>query len=274
VRAYFRAEVRGLANMPPDGGVLLVSNHSGGMLTPDVPVFGPAFYNRFRLLAAAVHPGALCDLPGAVGPAAPASRRGPCQSRKCYARTAIGAVVLVFPGGDYDAYRPTAEQNVIDFDGRTGYARTAIEAGVPVVPMVSIGAQETQFFLARGTAAGEPAGPVPVPGGDRADQHRPAVRRDRHLPAELPAAVEDRDGGAGAGRPRVIRREPRCRRSRRSRPPRHAAGAQSPCPATTVPDPGLTVRAGDRSGSAAGLGAMVRAICSGGREANGSSLMM
>ncbi len=61
-------------------------------------------------------------------------------------------MVLVFPGGDYDAYRPTAEQNVIDFDGRTGYARTAIEAGVPIVPMVSIGAQETQFFLARGTA--------------------------------------------------------------------------------------------------------------------------
>ena len=41
---------------------------------------------------------------------------------------------------------------MIDFEGRTGYARTAIEAGVPIVPMVSIGAQETQFFLSRGTA--------------------------------------------------------------------------------------------------------------------------
>ena len=61
-----------------------------------------------------------------------------------------GAVVLVFPGGDYDSYRPTFTANTIDFNGRTGYVRTAIEAGVPIVPTVSIGAQETQLFLTRG----------------------------------------------------------------------------------------------------------------------------
>ena len=59
-------------------------------------------------------------------------------------------MVLVFPGGDYDAYRPTFTENRIDFNGRTGYVRTAIEAGVPIVPAVSIGAQETQLFLTRG----------------------------------------------------------------------------------------------------------------------------
>ena len=61
-----------------------------------------------------------------------------------------GAVVLVFPGGDYDSYRPTLTENVVDFNGRTGYVRTAVETGVPIVPMVSIGGQETQMFLARG----------------------------------------------------------------------------------------------------------------------------
>jgi len=61
-----------------------------------------------------------------------------------------GAVVLAFPGGDYDAFRPTLSQNVIDFDGRTGYVRTAMEAGVPIVPAVSIGGQETQLFVTRG----------------------------------------------------------------------------------------------------------------------------
>ena len=59
--------------------------------------------------------------------------------------------MLVFPGGDYDAYRPTGSGNVIDFNGRTGYAKTAIEAGVPIVPIVSIGGQETQLFLTRGS---------------------------------------------------------------------------------------------------------------------------
>ena len=152
VRAYFRAEVRGLDNMPPTGGALLVSNHSGGMLTPDVPVFGPAFYTWFgytRPLYTLAHY-AIFLVPW--GPILP--RLGVIHASPDNAMLALrsGGVVLVFPGGDYDAYRPSAQQNVIDFDGRTGYARTAIEAGVPIVPMVSIGAQETQFFLARGTA--------------------------------------------------------------------------------------------------------------------------
>ena len=64
---------------------------------------------------------------------------------------ASDAAVMVFPGGDFDAMRPTLAQNVIDFNGRTGYIRTAIEAGVPIVPIVSIGGQETQFFFTRGT---------------------------------------------------------------------------------------------------------------------------
>jgi 1-acyl-sn-glycerol-3-phosphate acyltransferase len=45
---------------------------------------------------------------------------------------------------------PTLSANNIDFNGRTGYVRTALEAGVPIVPTVSIGAQETQLFLTRG----------------------------------------------------------------------------------------------------------------------------
>ena len=41
---WFRAEVRGLDRIPPTGGALLVSNHSGGAMTPDVLVLAPAFY--------------------------------------------------------------------------------------------------------------------------------------------------------------------------------------------------------------------------------------
>lgn len=152
VRAYFRAEVRGLGNIPAGGGALVVSNHSGGMLTPDVPIFGPAFYHRFgfsRPLYTLAHY-AIFLVPW--GPMLP--RLGVVHANPDNAVRALesGAVVLDFPGGDYDAYRPTAQQNVIDFDGRTGYAETAIQTGVPIVPMVSIGAQETQLFLARGTA--------------------------------------------------------------------------------------------------------------------------
>ena len=44
---YFRGEVRGLGNVPEEGGVLLVGNHSGGNLTPDTTVFTLAFSTYF-----------------------------------------------------------------------------------------------------------------------------------------------------------------------------------------------------------------------------------
>ena len=47
IKRYYRAEVRNIDNVPSSGGALVVSNHSGGMLTPDVLIFSPAFYNRF-----------------------------------------------------------------------------------------------------------------------------------------------------------------------------------------------------------------------------------
>ncbi|VBA40987.1 hypothetical protein LAUMK13_03318 [Mycobacterium innocens] len=88
-----------------------------------------------------------------VGPTADSLRRmGYVRATRANAAEALraGAVVIDFPGGDYDAYRPTWSRNTIDFGGRIGYTRTAIDAAVPIVPMVSIGVQENQLFLSRG----------------------------------------------------------------------------------------------------------------------------
>ncbi|RAU96462.1 glycerol acyltransferase [Mycobacterium colombiense] len=150
IKRYYRAEVRHIDNVPSSGGALVVSNHSGGMLTPDVLIFSPAFYQHFgydRPVYTLGHYGLF------IGPLDGWLRRlGVIEASRENAATALhsGAVVLVFPGGDYDSYRPTFSANTIDFNGRTGYVRTAIEAGVPIVPAVSIGAQETQLFLTRG----------------------------------------------------------------------------------------------------------------------------
>jgi 1-acyl-sn-glycerol-3-phosphate acyltransferase len=150
VKRYFRSEVKDLGRIPASGA-LLVSNHSGGPTTTDLPTFAVDFYDRFgydRPLYTLSH-----DILS-VGPTKqflqqlgfiPASRDNAARA------LADDAAVMVFPGGDYDAMRPTLAQNVIDFNGRTGYVRTAIEVGVPIVPIVSIGGQETQFFLTRGT---------------------------------------------------------------------------------------------------------------------------
>jgi 1-acyl-sn-glycerol-3-phosphate acyltransferase len=38
----------------------------------------------------------------------------------------------------------------VDFGGRTGFLRLALRKNVPIVPMVTLGGQETALFLSRG----------------------------------------------------------------------------------------------------------------------------
>ena len=147
---YFRSEVRGLDNFPP-GKALVVANHSGGLFAFDIQILGVHFYERFgygRPMYTLSHNLIFTRITRWF-----LARTGFIRATHDNALQALrnDAVVVTFPGGDYDAYRPTFRQNVIDFAGRTGYVRTAVDAGAPLVPAVSIGLQETQLFLARGT---------------------------------------------------------------------------------------------------------------------------
>jgi 1-acyl-sn-glycerol-3-phosphate acyltransferase len=63
---------------------------------------------------------------------------------------AQGAALLVYPGGDYEVHRPSWETGKVDFGGRKGWIRLALEKDVPIVPVVSLGGQETALFLSRG----------------------------------------------------------------------------------------------------------------------------
>ncbi|CQD12757.1 acyltransferase domain-containing protein [Mycobacterium lentiflavum] len=157
LKRYFRSEVHGLDSFPP-GGALVVGNHSGGMFPMDVPIFSVDFYEKFgydRPVYTLSHDILFLGVTGGLF-----RRTGYIRANRENAAKALrsGGVVVVFPGGDYDAYRPTASENVIDFNGRKGYVRTAIEAGVPIVPAVSIGGQETQLYLTRGTWLAERLG--------------------------------------------------------------------------------------------------------------------
>jgi 1-acyl-sn-glycerol-3-phosphate acyltransferase len=148
-KLWHRSEVRGLENLPADAS-LVVSNHSGGMIAMDFPVFAVDFYERFgfeRELYLLSH-GVLFDSPLAD----PLRKMGLVLADPEVAETilASGATLMVFPGGDYDAARPTSRLNQIDFRGRTGYVKTALRADVPIVPMVSIGGHENQLYLSRG----------------------------------------------------------------------------------------------------------------------------
>jgi 1-acyl-sn-glycerol-3-phosphate acyltransferase len=149
---YFRGEVRGLGNIPEEGPVLLVGNHSGGNITPDTHVFTLAFSayfgveRRFYQLAHNL----VLSMPG-LGIL---RKYGTVAASPDNAREALasGAALLVYPGGDYEVHRPVWERNRVDFDGRKGFIRLALEHDVPIVPVISIGGQETSLFLSRGEA--------------------------------------------------------------------------------------------------------------------------
>src|SRR4051794_38873329 len=156
---YFRAEVRGLGNVPEEGPVLLVGNHSGGNLTPDTGVFTLAFSTYFgveRVFHQLAH-----NLVLSMPFLSFLRKYGTVAASHDNARKALraGAAVLVYPGGDYEVHRPIWESRRIDFGGRKGFLRLALEEGVPIVPVVSIGGQEAAPFLARGGGGAQPLSP-------------------------------------------------------------------------------------------------------------------
>jgi 1-acyl-sn-glycerol-3-phosphate acyltransferase len=147
---WFRGEVRNLGNIPEDGPVLMVGNHSGGNVTPDTFVFTLAFSTYFgverafhqlahNLVMASPYAGLIRS--GGTVAASPQNARDALES---------GAALLVYPGGDWEVHRPTWERNRVVFAGRKGFIRLALDADVPIVPVVAIGGQETALFLSRG----------------------------------------------------------------------------------------------------------------------------
>jgi len=156
--AYFRGEVRGLDNIPSDGPSLLVGNHSGGTLIADTFVFAQCFYEhygpdrRFHQLA---H-----DVAARMPNLGILRRYGVLAASHDNAKKAfdLDAPVLVYPGGDYETFRPTWHSDRIEFGGRKGFIRLALEQNVPIVPVVAIGGQETALFVTRGERVAELTG--------------------------------------------------------------------------------------------------------------------
>ncbi len=147
---YHRAEVRNVERVPAKGPALLVGNHSGGVIPPDAPVFAVAFVTYFgveRPIFLLSHDIVFKTPFGDV-----LRKWGMMPATRANTRLALeaGHAVMVFPGGDYDAFRPTSESAKIDFGGRKGFIDMALETKAPIVPVVQIGGQETQWFITRG----------------------------------------------------------------------------------------------------------------------------
>jgi 1-acyl-sn-glycerol-3-phosphate acyltransferase len=150
IAAWFRPDIRGIRRIPAHGPVLLVGNHSGGNVALDTLALTLGFYRHFGVERP------FFQLAHHLVMRAPwlslLRRYGMIEASWEHARAALdaGAVVLVYPGGDWEAHRPSWHGHRVEFAGREGFVRLALAAGLPIVPVVSIGGQETALFLTRG----------------------------------------------------------------------------------------------------------------------------
>lgn len=135
----------GLENIPADGPVLLVGNHSTYAFV-DMPLMFEEIHRvrgRFvRGLADHAHfvvPGWRDVL----------TRGGAVRGTRENCRVLLGAgeAVLVYPGGGREVAKRKGEKYQLLWKQRTGFARMAIEAGCPIVPFGAVGAEESYEIL-------------------------------------------------------------------------------------------------------------------------------
>jgi 1-acyl-sn-glycerol-3-phosphate acyltransferase len=139
---YFRVEVKGIENIPADGGALVVANHSGTVpldgLMMQVAVHDNHPAGRhLRLLAADL----VFMLPVVNELARKAGHTLACaeDATRLLQR---GEVVGVMPEGFKGIGKPFGERYKLQRFGRGGFVSTALRAGAPIVPCSIVGAEE------------------------------------------------------------------------------------------------------------------------------------
>jgi 1-acyl-sn-glycerol-3-phosphate acyltransferase len=147
---WFRMEIDGFDKLP-EPPALLIGIHSGAPFVWDAWTVGIQWWRHFgneRVLHGTAHD-ALMATPGVgdyfrkmgVLPAAPDS---------IAAALAAGRDVALWPGGEIDSLRPWVKRDEAVLAGRTGFIRMAIQAGVPIVPIATVGGPDSMPVIASG----------------------------------------------------------------------------------------------------------------------------
>jgi 1-acyl-sn-glycerol-3-phosphate acyltransferase len=148
-RNWFRVETEGIENVPSEGGALLVSNHAGA-LPPDGPMIMQAIRHEHP------HPRPLHMLAehwfrGYPGVGMLTTKIGLVAGHPANAQRLLhdeGQLVLVFPEGAKGSRKVYWQRYRLRRFGRGGFVRTAMRAGVPIVPIAVLGAEEAMPIFA------------------------------------------------------------------------------------------------------------------------------
>ena len=148
---YLRLRVEGLEHLPR-GPALFVGNHNGGIAGPDLPCTLSTLWSALGPDApvyALAHDFAMKDFTplGRVLQKFGAVRASVANAVRIFER---GGAALVYPGGDLDAYRHFRRRDEIVLGERSGFARLARDARVPIVPIVAHGAHRSAIIFEEG----------------------------------------------------------------------------------------------------------------------------
>jgi 1-acyl-sn-glycerol-3-phosphate acyltransferase len=148
---YFRLSHEGAENVRP-GPVMFVANHNGGIFGPDLSCTLSVLW---RLLGPASPLFALAH-DFAMRQFTPLGRQlqrlGAVSASRANASRVLGqgGQILVYPGGDLEAYRRFERRNEVVILPRTGFAEVARATGVPIVPIVAAGAHRSAYIFSEG----------------------------------------------------------------------------------------------------------------------------
>jgi 1-acyl-sn-glycerol-3-phosphate acyltransferase len=160
---YFRVRLLGLENIPDEGPALLVANHSGG-----IPYDGTLLmygihrdhprHRRVRPLVAnfAFRAGWMSQVVARVGGVR-------ASTETALPMLADGQLLAVFPEGLRGVGKLYRERYHLARFGRGGFARLARNAGVPMIPIAIVGAEEIHPLIGKLTALSAPLGLPYIP---------------------------------------------------------------------------------------------------------------
>jgi hypothetical protein len=150
-KTYHRASIHDADRIPSAAGAVIVSNH--GRLDFDSFILA-----RLIVQARGRLPRILADhmwfkLPS-VSRIFSAAGAVDGSSANALELLGDGSVVLAYPGGVREIMSASFGHEHIDWEGRTGFARIAIEAGVPVIPLAGVGVNSGLAFVSSGRLLG------------------------------------------------------------------------------------------------------------------------
>lgn len=147
-RRWFRAEWEGLEKVPEDGGALIVANHAGA-LPADAPVIMHGIETELRRPVYGLADHMFKDMPvvGTLWSRAGGVAAHPENAYRLLAEQ--DQLVLVFPEGTKGTGKLYTDRYRLRRFGRGGFVELAMRAGVPVVPIAVVGAEEAMPTLTK-----------------------------------------------------------------------------------------------------------------------------